>query len=121
MKKYFIRLLCISVIFFSACSIFQKDSFEGEWALKLDGAIKVSFDFRIPQTNEFSFSNSVSYGGQNYDITVNGKVEKDGRVTAEITAGGQVLGDISGVMTFENGTGKWHASILSGDWTAVKK
>jgi len=34
---------------------------------------------------------------------------------------GQVLGFVAGNLTYENGTGKWDASYVNGNWTAVKK
>ncbi len=121
MKKYSFALIIISLLFLFSCSIFQKDSFEGEWTLKLDGAIKESFDFKILPNNEFNFSKTVSYGYQDYDVTIQGKIEKDGQLKAAIIAGAEVMGEITGMMTFERGGGKWNASILTGEWTAFKK
>lgn len=121
MKKYSVTLLFVPLLFLFSCSIFQKDSFEGEWTLKLDGSIKESFDFKILPGNEFNFSKTVSYGYQDYDVTIQGKIDKDGQLKAAIIAGAEVMGEITGMINFESGSGKWNASVLSGSWTAFKK
>jgi hypothetical protein len=121
MKRRSIITSFLALLFLSACSIFQKDSFGGEWTLKLNGSIQESFNFTVRPNNEFSFSKSINYSGQDYDVTIKGKIENDGQIKANIITGGQVMGDMQGMMTFENGSGTWGASVLSGDWTAMKK
>ncbi len=121
MKQLFRTIVFLSIGCLSACSIFQKDSFEGDWTLKLSGAIQETFNFQISPTNEFSFSQLVSYGGRDYDVSIKGKIGNDGKIKADIMAEGQIMGDLVGMMTYENGNGKWGASILSGVWTATKK
>lgn len=88
MKKLSLTVIILCIGLLSACSVFQKDSFEGEWTLKLTGAIQETFNFHIPGTNEFSFSKYVYYGGRDYDVLIKGRIENDGRIKADIIAGG---------------------------------
>jgi len=121
MKKLLRTLVFLSIGILSACSIFQKDSFEGEWSFKLTGAIQETFNLPVNSANEFSASKAVTYGGRDYDVLIKGRIAEDGRVKAEIIADGQAMGEIEGMMNHETGSGKWGASILSGDWSATKK
>lgn len=109
------------IILLSACSIFQKDSFEGEWQLKLSGSINENFTFNILPDNSFSTNKMIYYSGRDFDVTVKGKVEPDGNLEADIIVSGQVMGQVKGLMTYENGKGNWGANVLSGEWSAVKK
>ncbi|MFA7421802.1 MAG: hypothetical protein WCZ90_19115 [Melioribacteraceae bacterium] len=117
----------ISVCFFSvalfvtSCSLFQKDSFQGDWQLTLTGALSETIQFTIKDDNSFYVRKNIQYGSREYDAEINGKIEKDGKVTAEIIASGQPMGQLDGYLNFETGKGKWNASIISGEWTATKK
>lgn len=119
-SKIFALVLFVTV-FAAACSIFQKDSFEGKWQLKLSGSIDETFEFVVAGDNSFSVNKTISYGSRDYDVELKGQIEKDGKISAEIIASGQSMGSIEGLFNYENGKGKWSASILYGEWTAVKK
>ena len=111
----------ILIVLSTSCSIFQKDSFEGKWQLNFTGGINETFDFVITPQNDFSFTKAVEYQGQLYDVTIKGTVSAEGILKADLIAMGQVLGFVAGNLTYENGTGKWDASYVNGNWTAVKK
>lgn len=118
-KIIFISLICIALL--SSCSLFQKESFEGKWGLKLSGDLQEVFEFDISANNDFSFSKDVYYQGNVYGVTFNGNVTKEGVLQADLIVMGQKMGIVEGTLTYENGSGKWDASYAKGNWTAVKK
>jgi len=118
-KIIFISLFFIAVL--SSCSLFQKDSFEGKWELKLSGDLKEVFEFDITADNNFSFSKDVLFQSNSYGVKIEGNVSKEGILKADLFAMGQKLGIVEGTLTYENGSGKWDASYAKGNWTAVKK
>jgi hypothetical protein len=120
MKRKMYLSLLLPVIF-SACSIFQKDSFEGEWQLRLTGSIDESFSFIVLPDNSFTTNKIINYSGRDFDVTVKGKVGTDGKLEADIIVSGQVMGQVKGLMTYESGKGNWGANVLSGEWTSTKK
>lgn len=115
----FISLICIVLL--SSCSLFQKESYEGKWELKLSGDLQEVFQFEISANNDFTFSKDVYYQGNVYGVTINGNVTKEGVLQADLIVMGQKMGIIEGTLTYENGIGKWDASYARGNWTAVKK
>ncbi|MEW6652489.1 MAG: hypothetical protein AB1394_03365 [Bacteroidota bacterium] len=121
MKSFLLASVIALCLLISTCSHFQKDSFEGNWKLKLTGSIQETFDIVIGDNNTFSVNKSISYGSQDYYVELKGKIEKDGKIDAEIIASGQSMGSLEGLLTFETGKGRWNASILYGEWTAAKK
>jgi len=120
MKSIIYSMVFIALLI-SACSSLQKDSFNGNWQLKMTGSIEETFEFVVNEDNSFAINKMISYGTRDYDVEIKGKIEKDGKINAEIIASGQTMGSIDGIFTFENGKGKWNASILYGEWTAIKK
>ena len=118
-KKFLSLLLCGFIV--TSCSIFQKDSFEGKWQLKLSGGIDETFDVVVNQDYTFSVSKTITYGSSDYDVELKGKIDKDGKINAEIIASGQSMGNLNGQINFETGKGKWNASVIYGEWTATKK
>lgn len=121
MKKQLLVLGILISILTTACSFFQKDSFEGKWQLKLSGSIEETFDFAVGEDNSFTVNKMISYGSRDYDVELKGKIGKDGKLSAEIIASGQSMGNLDGLFTYETGKGKWNASILYGEWSAIKK
>lgn len=120
--KYNLALVVIGItILVCACSALQKESYNGKWQLKLTGSIEETFEFVIGEDNLFSVNKSISYGSRDYDVELKGKIEKDGKINAEIVASGQSMGSLDGLFNYESGKGKWNASMLYGEWTALKK
>lgn len=115
----FINLICIALL--SSCSLFQKESFEGKWELKLSGDLQEVFEFDISENNDFSFSKDVYFKGNSYGVTIKGNVTKEGVLQSDLIAMGQKMGIVEGTLTYQNGSGKWDASYVRGNWTAVKK
>ncbi len=120
MKKQ-LTIILLLLFFVSACSLFQKDSFAGEWNINLTGGVDVNLTVVIGDTYEFSTNRTITYSGRDFDVTVKGKVDKDGKIDAELIANGQAIGDLSGLLNYQNGKGTWNAAVLSGTWNAVKK
>ncbi|NJD21289.1 MAG: hypothetical protein FIA82_01275 [Melioribacter sp.] len=121
MKLRIIFILFVSLTFLSSCSLFNKDSFEGKWELKLNGDLTEVFEFDISANNDFSFSKDVFFQGNSYGVTIKGNVSKEGKLFADLFALGQKMGIVEGTLTYDNGTGKWDASYARGNWSAVKK
>ena len=121
MKLRIIFFFFINLFFLSSCSLFNKDSFEGKWELKLNGDLTEVFEFDISANNDFSFSKDVFFQGNTYGVTIKGNVTKDGKLLADLFALGQKMGIVEGALTYENGTGKWDASYARGNWSAIKK
>ena len=115
----FINLICLGIL--SSCSLFQKDSFEGKWALKLNGDVQEVFEFDISENNDFTFSKDVYFQGNSYGVTIKGNVSKEGVLQADLLAMGQKMGIVEGTLTYQNGSGKWDASYARGNWTALRK
>lgn len=119
-----VRIIFIILMYFallSSCSLFQKDSFEGKWELKLSGDLQERFEFDITENNDFTFSKDVFFQGNSYGVTIKGNVSKEGVLLADLIAMGQKMGIVEGTLTYQNGSGKWDASYARGNWTAVKK
>ena len=121
MKIRIIFISLVSLALLSSCSLFQKESFEGKWELKLSGDLQEVFEFDIAANNDFSFSKDVFYQGNIYGVTIKGNVSNEGVLQADLIAMGQKMGIIDGKLTYQNGSGKWDASYAKGNWTAVKK
>jgi ribosomal protein S4E len=121
MKKVIVAFIIAIAFMLTSCSLFQKDSFQGKWQLKLTGGIEETFDFVVSEDNSFSVNKSISYGSREYDVEINGKIEKDGKIKTAIIASGQDMGEFEGIFNYETGKGKWNASILYGEWSAAKK
>lgn len=120
--KYNLSIAVIGItILVCACSVFQKDSFNGKWQLKLTGSIEETFELVVGEGNTFSVNKLISYGSRDYDVELKGKIENDGKINAEILASGQSMGNLDGIFNYETGKGKWNVSILYGEWTAAKK
>ncbi len=121
MKLRIIFFLFVSLAFLSSCSLFNKDSFEGKWELKLNGDLTEVFEFDISANNDFSFSKDVFFQGNSYEVTIKGNVTKEGKLLADLFALGQKMGFVEGTLSYDNGTGKWDASYARGNWTAIRK
>lgn len=121
MKKVIVAFIFAIALMLTSCSLFQKDSFQGKWQLKLTGGITETFEFDVLEDYSFSMNKTISYGTRDYDVEIQGKIDKDGTVEADIVASGQTMGKIDGLFNFETGKGKWNASILYGEWLAAKK
>lgn len=121
MEKRIIVFAFLLALVVTACSLFQKDSFQGTWQLKFSGGIEETFDFVVGEGNSFSVNKSITYDSREYDVEISGKIGKDGKIRTAIIASGQDMGLMEGEFNYETGKGKWNANILYGEWTATKK
>lgn len=121
MRKVIVTFVFVLAVMLASCSLFQKDSFQGKWQLKLTGGITETFEFDVLEDYSFSMNKTINYGTRDYDVEIHGKIDNDGSVRADIIASGQTMGQIDGLFNFETGKGKWNASILYGEWAATKK
>jgi hypothetical protein len=118
MKKY-VPLLFL--VFIASCSLFQKESFEGDWEIKFNGDYEGVFNFTIKEDYSFSFSSNLNYRGGDYNATFKGSIEPDGRLVCNISVNGMSVVSAKGKIDFESGAGTWGGFGLKGNWTAIKK
>lgn len=117
------RIILFSTILFliSSCSLFQKDAFEGKWILTVKGDYSDSIEFTITEDNTFSFVKSIMTQGQNFDARFNGKILVDGTFVCDVEVMSMKVAQFNGKVNYENGSGSWSGTGMSGNWTAVKK
>jgi len=122
MKKYFsIYLLTILEFIFIGCSQTPQKMYSGNWTLKLSGDVNSDFNFVIKNDLTFSFADNINLNGLNYDVFFSGEVIEDGTLNGSIFAGGKHIGNISGAIAPETGTGVWEGKGLGGTWIAAKQ
>ena len=120
MKRLFTLSIVIAILF-SACSLFQSESFTGEWELKLLGDYEDQIEFLVKDDMTFSVNTVVDYNGRDFDVKFSGKISEVGKLVGLIYVQGQQMGELNGKMNYENGEGKWNAAGMGGTWSAVKK
>jgi hypothetical protein len=112
----------ITILFLiSACSLFQKDTFQGTWILTVKGDYNDTIEFNVNEGNTFSFVKSIATQGQNYDASFNGKILADGTFVCDVEIMSMKVAQFNGKVTYENGSGSWSGTGMGGNWTAVKK
>ena len=120
MHKIF-SILFILVIISFGCSQTPQEMYSGNWKLKFSGDLNPEFDFAIKNDLTFSFSKNIIVKGIPRDIFISGEVIEDGTLNGSIFAGGNLVGNISGAIAPETGTGVWEGNGMEGTWTATKK
>lgn len=120
MKKNAALIAVLAVMMMTACSLFQKDSFYGQWKISLTGDHSESFNFVLTESHKISVTKSTSFQGQELEISLQGDVDETGAVNLGIYMSGQKIGDLTGKVNFETGQGKWQAYSYGGEWTATK-
>lgn len=116
-----ITLFITLVLFISACSLFQKETFQGTWLLTLKGDYSDSIEFDVIENNTFNFVKSITTQGQNYDARFSGRILEDGTFICDVEIMGMKVAQFNGKVNYENGLGTWSGTGMSGNWTAVKK
>lgn len=112
----------LSILFLiTSCSLFQKDTFQGKWTMSIKGDYSDTVEFVVAENNTFSFTKNIATQGQNYDARFNGKIMEDGTMVCDVEVMSMKVVQFNGKMTYENGSGNWSGTGMSGNWTAVKK
>jgi len=120
MKKYFYTsLLFIAILI--GCSQTPQERYSGNWELKFSGDLSPEFDFTIRNDLTFSFAKNINVNGESREIFISGEVVEDGTLNGSIFTGGSLVGNISGVIAPEVGTGVWEGNGFEGTWIAQKK
>jgi hypothetical protein len=120
MNKLYLVFLILAIVL-SACSLFENESFSGDWDFKLTGDYDGEITVTLQEDMTYSETTAVSVSGRDFDVKFSGKIQEDGKLVGLIYAQGQQMGEMSGKMNYETGEGKWNAAGIGGNWTAVKK
>ena len=120
MKKYFYTCL-IFIVILIGCSQTPQEMYSGNWELKFSGDLSPEFDFTIRNDLTFSFAKNINVNGESREIFISGEVVEDGTLNGSIFSGGSLVGNISGVIAPEAGTGVWEGNGFEGTWIAQKK
>ena len=121
MKTKIIYLLFIAVLF-SACAIFQGDSFSGPWKMTWHGdSGDEEIDFIVEDDYSFVFDHTFFLQGGPLPIDFKGNVEEDGKLNGQLYMEGQAVGTFIGALDYEKGEGTWRGGNYSGSWNAVKQ
>lgn len=120
MKSRIISSLTI-LLLISACSIFQKQSYQGTWVLTVKGDYNDTIEFNVGEDYTFSFVKSIATQGQNFDAKFNGKILPDGSFVCDVEVMSMKVAQFNGKVNYENGSGSWSGTGMGGTWTAVKK
>lgn len=120
MKTKIIYLL-FTALLFSACSLFQGDSFSGPWKMnwKSDSGTE-EIDYVVEEDNSFTFDHTFFIQGSPLPIDFKGNVGDDGEVKGDIYLDGEKVGSFKGKCDYEKGEGKWNGGNYSGSWSSVK-
>ncbi|VAX18788.1 hypothetical protein MNBD_IGNAVI01-595 [hydrothermal vent metagenome] len=111
----------LSAIVAIGCSQTPQEMYSGNWKLKFNGDLESEFDFTIKNDLTFSFAKNITVQGLPRDVFISGEVIEDGTLNGSIFADGSLVGNISGSIAPETGTGVWEGGGLEGTWTAEKK
>jgi len=120
MKKIISAIILLSIIAFG-CSQTPQEMYSGKWKLKFSGDLESEFDFTIKKDLTFSFAKNMNIQGIPRDVFISGEVIEDGTLNGSIFSNGSLVGNISGSIAPEAGTGVWEGGGLEGTWTAEKK
>ena len=120
MIKIFSFLSAILIISFG-CSQAPQEMYSGSWNLNFSGDLSPEFIFVVKNDLTFSIAKNINVNGEAQDVFISGEVVEDGTLNGSIYAGGNLVGNISGAIAPETGTGVWEGGGFEGTWTAVKK
>lgn len=115
-----IYYLVIIALIFSACSLFQSDSYSGEWKITFGGDLERDVEFLVEEDNSFDFGIEIPAQGRTFHIGYKGKIGEDGELEAGIYLDNENVGDVSGKCDYEKGEGTWRGGEYKGTWNAVK-
>lgn len=119
MRKIF-SVFFVFVIISFGCSQTPQEMYSGNWNLKFSGDLSPEFDFKIMNDLTFSFSKNINVNGETHDVFISGQIIEDGTLNGSIFAGGNLVGNLSGVIAPETGTGVWEGNGMKGTWTSRK-
>lgn len=103
-----------------SCSQTPQEMYGGNWDLKFSGDLSSEFTFIIKDDLSFSFAKGINVNGENYDVFITGEVIEDGTLNASIFYEGSNVGNLSGAIEPEVGSGIWEGQGMSGTWSAVR-
>lgn len=116
-----LSILFVLVIISFGCSQTPQEMYSGYWKLKFSGDLSPEFDFKIKNDLTFSFTKNINVNGAKHDVFISGEVIEDGTLNGSIFAGGNLVGNLSGSIAPEAGTGIWEGNGMQGAWSAAKK
>lgn len=119
MKAKFIYSLFIAVLF-SACSLFQSDSYSGPWKITFGGDLERKVEFIVEKDNSFEFVIEISAQGRTFPINYKGTISEDGELDAGIYLDMEHVGSVTGKCDYDKGEGSWAGGEYNGTWNAVK-
>ncbi|MEN8191699.1 MAG: hypothetical protein ABFS12_02710 [Bacteroidota bacterium] len=120
MREVF-SVVLLSIILTFGCSQTPQEMYSGKWHLKFSGDVTSEFDFLIKNDLTFSFAQNINVNGENHEVYFSGEIIEDGTLNGSIFSGGDLVGNISGSIAPEAGSGAWEGSGMEGTWTAAKK
>lgn len=115
-----ISVVLIFVIMFSACSLFQGDSYSGEWNIIFSGDMKNEAEFVVNDDNKFEFELMVTVEGRTFPVIWRGEISEDGELKGGIYLESERVGSFKGACDFEKGEGTWRGGNYNGEWSALK-
>lgn len=116
-----LSILIVPVLFLASCSLFQKNSYVGEWKLTLSGDYSSTFVFNIGEDSKILFTDSIVYQGNSYGAKFAGQISEEGKITCDISVQGMKVASLSGNVDYNKGEGSWNGTGMKGKWTALKK
>jgi hypothetical protein len=119
MKINFLYALLVALLF-SACSLFQGDSFSGTWKMtwKSD-SVNEEIDYVVAEDNSFKFDHTFFIQGNPMPIDFEGTIGEEGEMTGDIIIDGNKVGTFKGTCDYEKGEGTWRGGNYSGTWSTV--
>lgn len=118
LKKTLLPLFFITLLI--GCGQTPQEMYSGNWKLEFNGDISSEFMFIVKPDLTFSFAEGVNVNGENYDVFFSGEVIEDGTLNGSIFYEGDNVGNLSGAIEPETGSGIWEGGGMSGTWTAVR-
>ena len=120
--KYSALIILLVTTLFSACSLFQGDSFSGTWKMtwKTEG-VQEEWEFDVKDDNSFETEYSFIIRGEPLPVDFEGRVSEDGSVDGKIFVEGRPVGAFSGTCDYEKGEGTWYGGNFKGTWNIVKQ
>ena len=118
LRKILLQIFLIVLLF--GCSQTPQEMYSGNWKLEFSGDVSSEFIFIVKQDLTFSFADGVNVNGENYDVFFTGEVIEDGTLNGNIFYEGDNVGNLSGAIEPETGSGVWEGGGMSGTWTAIK-
>lgn len=116
-----LSVFIVPLFILASCSLFQKESYIGEWKLTLSGDYSTTFVFSVGEDSKISFTDAIVYQGNSYDAKFAGQISEDGKITCDISVQGMKVASLTGTIDFNKGEGIWNGAGMKGKWTAFKK